>query len=135
MKRIFAGTIIFLICVSSIGANTKYFQRVAKTARTYRVETSQADMKVIADEKGNPAFYIALKSNRNNFEMVMLVGFIAAGEAMKTGFEPEHVFVTIDVPLGDGLRLVTTAEKKDVKELLSGKINTAQFVRRVNYLR
>lgn len=53
---------------------------------------------------------------------------------MKTGFEPEDVFVTVDVPLGDGLRLVTTAEKKDVKELLSGKINTAQFVRRVKYL-
>lgn len=105
-----------------------------KTAKTYRVEASQNDMKVVSNEEGKPAFYIALKSNRNNFEMVMLVGFISAGEAMKTGFEPEDVFVTVDVPLGDGLRLVTTAEKKDVKELLSGKINTAQFVRRVKYL-
>tara|TARA_Y100000294_G_scaffold38464_1_gene34203 strand:- start:3083 stop:3487 length:405 start_codon:yes stop_codon:yes gene_type:complete len=134
LKRIFAGTIIFLIFTSSIWANTKYFQRVIRTAKNYRIETSQDDMKVIADAKGKQAFYITLKSNRNNFEMVMLVGFIAAGEAMKTGFEPDNVFVTIDVPLGEGLRMVTTAEKKDVKELLSGKINSAQFARKIKYL-
>ena len=69
-----------------------------------------------------------------NFEMIMLIGYIAAGQAMKTGFEPETFFVSVDVPLGEGFRLVTTATKGDLKRLLSGQINTAQFVRKVKYL-
>ena len=64
----------------------------------------------------------------------MIEGYIAAGQAMKTGYEPETFFVSVDVPLGEGFRLVTTAAKVDLQQLLSGKINTAQFVRKVKYL-
>ena len=91
-------------------------------------------MEIVPDRNGKNSFKITLASNRNNFEMVMLVGYIAAGQAMKTGFEPETFFVSVDVPLGEGFRLVTTATKKDLQQLLSGKINTAQFIRKVKYL-
>ena len=64
----------------------------------------------------------------------MLVGYIAAGQAMKSGFNPTAYFVTVDVPLGEGFRLVTTASKDDLKKLLLGEINTAQFVRKVKYI-
>lgn len=53
LKRIFAGIITFLVFFSSIEANAKYFQRVVKTAKTYRVEASQNDMKVVSNEEGN----------------------------------------------------------------------------------
>ena len=91
-------------------------------------------MEIVPDRNGKNSFKITLASNRNNFEMVMLVGYIAAGQAMKTGYEPETFFVSVDVPLGEGFRLVTTAAKVDLQQLLSGKINTAQFVRKVKYL-
>ena len=84
-------------------------------------------------EKGKDSFYITLASNRNNFEMILLVGYIAAGQAMKTGFEPETFFVSVDVPLGEGFRLVTSTTKEDLQQLLSGKINTAQFVKLVEF--
>ena len=114
--------------------NQKYFNQVQKAAKAYRVKVSADKMKIVPDENGKDSFYITLASNRNNFEMVMLVGYIAAGQAMKTGFGPETFFVSVDVPLGEGFRLVTTATKEDLQQLLSGKINTAQFIRKVKYL-
>ena len=114
--------------------NQKYFNQVKNAAKAYRVQVSVDKMKIVPDEKGKDSFYITLASNRNNFEMIMLVGYIAAGQAMKTGFEPETFFISVDVPLGEGFRLVTTATKGDLKQLLLGQINTAQFVRKVKYL-
>ena len=118
---------------SAVSSQT-YFNEVKKSAKAYRIEVSFENMKIVKDQNGKDAFYITIASNRNNFEMVMLVGYIAAGQAMKTGFEPSAVFVTIDVPLGEGFRLLTTASTEDLKQLLSGKINTQMFVREVNYI-
>ena len=133
MRKTIQLTAAFLLISQTLFANQKYFNEVKKVAKSYRIETSFENMKVVKDEKGKDVFYITLASNRNNFEMVMLVGYIAAGQAMKSGFEPSSVFVTVDVPLGEGFRLLTTATTEDLKQLLSGKITTKTFVRRVNY--
>ncbi len=134
MKKhiIFAG--FFFLTSPMVFCNQKYFNQVQKAAKAYRVEVSADKMKIVPDEKGKKSFYITLTSNRNNFEMVMLVGYIAAGQAMKTGYVPETFFVSVDVPLGEGFRLMTTATKEDLQQLLLGKINTAQFVRKVKFL-
>ena len=134
MKKliIFAG--FFFLTSPIVFCNQKYFNQVQKAAKAYRVNVSVDKMKIVPDEKGKDSFYITLASNRNNFEMVMLVGYIAAGQAMKTGYAPETFFVSVDVPLGAGLTLVTSATKEDLQQLLSGKINTAVFVRKVDYL-
>ena len=134
MKKliIFAG--FFFLSSPFVFCNQKYFNQVQKAAKAYRVTISKDKMKIVPDAKGKDSFYITLASNRNNFEMVMLVGYIAAGQAMKTGYAPETFFVSVDVPLGEGFRLVTSATKEDLQQLLLGKINTAQFVRKVKYL-
>ena len=64
----------------------------------------------------------------------MLVGYIAAGEAMKTGVEPSRIHVSVDVPLGEGYRLLTMATKQDVQKLIGGEVNTAQFARLIEYI-
>ena len=134
MKKhiIFAG--FFFLTSPIVFCNQKYFNQVQKAAKAYRVTISKDKMKIVPDAIGKDSFYITLESNRNNFEMVMLVGYIAAGQAMKTGYAPETFFVSVDVPLGEGLTLVTSATKEDLQQLLSGKINTAVFVRKVDYL-
>lgn len=127
-----------LICLvfflSPLSANTDFFRAVQRTAKAYRVNVTLDQMRMLPDSEGNQTFFITLKSNRNNFEMVMLVGYIAAGEAMKTGVEPEAVFVSVDVPMGEGMRLATTTTRENVKKLLSGEINTAQFSRLITYI-
>ena len=125
---------VFLFASQGLIADQKYFNEDKKVAKSYRIETSFENMKIVKDENGKDVFYITISSNRNNFEMVMLVGYIAAGQAMKSGFQPSSVFVTVDVPLGEGFRLLTTATTEDLKQLLSGKITTKNFVRRVKYI-
>ena len=134
MKKhiIFAG--FFFLISPIVFCNQKYFNQVQKSAKAYRVTISKDKMKIVPDAKGKDSFYITLASNRNNFEMVMLVGYIAAGQAMKTGYAPDTFFVSVDVPLGEGFRPVTSVTNEDLQQLLSGKINTAQFVRKVKYL-
>ena len=134
MRKTILLTAVFLFASQGLFADQKYFSEVKKVAKSYRVETSFENMKIVKDEKGKDVFYITLSSNRNNFEMVMLVGYIAAGQAMKSGFQPSSVFVTVDVPLGEGFRLLTTATTEDLQQLLSGKITTKNFVRRVKYI-
>ena len=134
MRKTILLTAVFLFASQGLFADQKYFNEVKKVAKSYRIETSFENMKIVKDEKGKDVFYITLSSNRNNFEMVMLVGYIAAGQAMKSGFEPSSVFVTVDVPLGEGYRLLTTATTEDLQQLLSGKITTKNFVRRVKYI-
>lgn len=134
MRKSTFFSVFLLVFVQVLFANPKYFNQVKKTAKAYRVEASLDKMKIVPDSNGKETFHITLSSNRNNFEMVMLVGYIAAGQAIKSGFEPTAIYVTIDVPLGEGFRLVTTATSDDLKQLLSGKINTAQFVRKVKYI-
>ncbi|HHZ80298.1 MAG TPA: hypothetical protein EYN59_04185 [Candidatus Marinimicrobia bacterium] len=122
MKKPIIITVFFILTFQPVFGNEKYFSQVQKTAKAYRVETSGDKMKIVPDEKGKDSFYITLASNRNNFEMVMLVGYIAAGQAMKTGYEPETFFVSVDVPLGEGFRLVTTATKKRAEARFSLEI-------------
>ena len=133
-KRIKAINRLSKIKGWNTSTSNKYFNEVKKVAKSYRIETSFENMKIVKDENGKDVFYITISSNRNNFEMVMLVGYIAAGQAMKSGFQPSSVFVTVDVPLGEGFRLLTTATTEDLKQLLSGKITTKNFVRRVKYI-
>lgn len=125
---------LVVLLVSPSLASSKYLRAVQEAAKIYRVEVSTDDMRFTSDGKGGHDFHIDLRSNRNNFEMVMLVGYIAAGEATKTGVEPSQIYVTVDVPLGDGYRIMTVAKIEDVKKLLAGDINMPQFARIVTYL-
>lgn len=132
-KRILIFFITVLLA-TPVFANFKYFKLVQLSAEIYRVECKVDQMKLVDADEDKQAFYINLKSNRNNFEMVMLVGFIAAGEAMKIGIEPDVFFVRVQIPLGEGFELLATASKEDLKRLMSGEINTAQFARIIQYL-
>lgn len=132
-KRILIFFVV-VILATPVFANFKYFKMVQRSAEVYRVECTVDQMKLVDADEDKQAFYINLKSNRNNFEMVMLVGFIAAGEAMKIGIEPDVFFVRVQIPLGEGFELLATASKEDLKRLMSGEINTAQFARIIQYL-
>ena len=105
-----------------------------KTAKNYRVEINSNQIKSVISNNGSVSLNIELTSNRNNFEMVMLVGYISAGSAFKSGMKFNDVIVTVNVPLGDGFKLVTKSKIAELKQLMDGKINTSQFVRKIEYL-
>ena len=46
----------------------------------------------------------------------------------------DEVIITVNVPLGDGFKLVTKGKLNELNQLMDGKINTSQFVRKIEYL-
>tara|TARA_B100001540_G_C15756762_1_gene619706 strand:+ start:840 stop:1172 length:333 start_codon:yes stop_codon:yes gene_type:complete len=92
----------------------------------------------------NNDFSINLESRRNNFEMVMLIGFASAGQAIihqkhlqKTidnykAIVPEKVNVVVTVPLGrDKTIFSAEANSSIVQELAEGTLDTADFMREI----
>ena len=73
---------IFLFAIISsqvLFANYAFYRKVTSTCKSYRVEVTTDDMDLDLE---NNDFSINLESRRNNFEMVMLIGFASAGQAI-----------------------------------------------------
>ena len=78
-KRILLVTLFaLLVGTDGLWANYAFKKKVISVCNSYRitVESSQFSL-------GENDFSIDLESGRNNFEMVMLVGFAAAGHAIE----------------------------------------------------
>ena len=117
-------------CMLSKWYNLKIFQ------------TKKKKMQLTKNADGSYNFSIEMKSLRNNFEMVMLVGFISVGQAIthqesfakkKPGYQPVipgDTEVTVTVPVSRESTIITAkATVDDIRQLSSGKVDTAGFMR------
>ena len=135
----------FLVLLSSsqiLFANYGFYRKVANTCKYYRVEIDEKKMQLTKSADGSYSFSIEMKSLRNNFEMVMLVGFISVGQAIthqesfakkKPGYQPVipgDTEVTVTVPVSRESTIITAkATVDDIRQLSSGKVDTAGFMR------
>ena len=92
----------------------------------------------------NKNFAINLTSRRNNFEMIMLIGFAAAGKAIihqkhlqgtisnYNPVIPDQVNVVVTVPMGrDKTIFSAEADAILVQELADGSLDSADFMRKI----
>ena len=134
-------TIIFSICLFSVSGSTLYAnyafkKKVKNVCKTYRitVESEQFDL-------GDNLFSITLESGRNNFEMYMIVGFAAAGQAVahqkKMGLEnayiPNDIQVSVRVPsTKDSFNtFIARCSWKDANKLAEGTTDSAEFMQTI----
>ncbi|MFQ6609100.1 MAG: hypothetical protein ACE5EE_11310 [Fidelibacterota bacterium] len=120
--------------MSSLSASNRFYQIIASTAKQYRVEVEMDQMKLVPDGKGGNAFHISLDSGRGNYEMVMLAGYIAVGYAMQSGMKLSQIMVTVYVPVSGGYQITTTCQPEELSQFMSGKIDSAEFVRQITYI-
>jgi len=88
------------------------------------------------EEPGNSglAFTLSLQSRRNNFEEVILVGYIASGQAItRTGIEVKTINIIVTIPKADNMMLMTTADVGLVEQLRLGKIKSSEFMRQLQW--
>ena len=130
--KVLAILYLLFLSVSPLLANGNYLGAFRMTAKAYQVEVAMDQMKLIPDATGGQSFHVSLRSNRNNYESLTLVGYIAAGEAMKTGVEPSEVHVSVHIPLDNGYLLQSWATREDVKKLISEEITRSQFWSKVH---
>jgi hypothetical protein len=141
-KRIFAVFIVLVMSSQFAFANYGFYRKVANTCKYYRVTVDEKKMSLTKNKDGSYSFSIEMKSLRNNFEMVMLVGFISVGQAMnhqekfakkKTGYTaiiPEDTDVTVTIPVSRQNTIITAkATAGQIRQLTDGKIDSAGFMR------
>jgi len=139
MKKRIIISIIFALAVQPMFGNYAFYKKVRNTCDTYRIKVANKNMHIDGD-----TFTIELESMRNNFEMVMLVGFAAAGQAIihqkelansKSNFHPvlpAQVEVIVNVPVGRENTLISgLASSSMVEKLAIGSLEASEFMRQI----
>ncbi len=120
-----------LVLITPIRADMSFFSIVQQVCKSYRVPVTMVQMELTSDDA---TFNLALQSRRNNFEEVMLVGYIASGQAIKrTGLEIKTINITITIPSADNMLLFTTADISLVEQLRQGEIKSSDFMRQIDW--
>jgi hypothetical protein len=142
MKRcihITVGILLTLVIVHSGYANYAFYKKVKDTCAAYRVAVDDQNMELTPE-----VFSLVLNSNRNNFEMVMLVGFASAGQAIQhqkylaerlqdyQPVIPSEINVLVNIPIGRGSTVVSASASAELVEQLSnGTIDADEFMSRI----
>ena len=142
IKKIFSFAIVFIISTQFVFTNYAFYRKVSNTCKFYRVSVDEKKMSLIKNNDGSYNFTIEMESLRNNFEMVMLVGFISVGQAMthqesfakkKPSYKaiiPGDTEVTVTVPVSRQNTIITAKATADqIRQLSDGKVDTAAFMR------
>ena len=142
IKKILSLAIVIIMSTQFVFANYAFYRKVSNTCKFYRVSIDEKKMSLIKNKDGSYNFSIEMESLRNNFEMVMLVGFISVGQAMthqesfakkKPGYNaiiPGDTEVTVTVPVSRQNTIITAKATADqIRQLSDGKVDTAGFMR------
>lgn len=122
-----------LALVTPVLANVKFYSVVQRVCRSYRVPVTMQNMRLDYPPDGT-TFDLALQSRRNNFQEVMLVGYIASGQAIaRTGVDVRTITITISIPKADNRLLMTSADVALLNQLRLGKIKSSEFIRQIQW--
>ena len=115
-------------------ANMRFYSIVQQVCKSYRVPVTTKQMDLKEPGSNGPTFTLELQSRRNNFEEVILVGYIATGQAIaRTGVEVKTINITVTIPKADNMLLITTADVALVEQLRLGKIRSSEFMKQLQW--
>ena len=145
MNKIYHKTakyISILTCLSFLvfnyaSANYAFKKKIKSVCSSYRVSVNASSM----DFDSN-LFSLTLESNRNNFEMVMLVGFASAGQAvshqnslgLSNAYVPPEISIRVNVPSSKGETMVfeATCSSNDAIQLAAGTLDSSEFMQKID---
>ncbi len=136
-KRIlFLALLAFTIGTDGLFANYAFKKKVKSVCKSYRVTVESSQLSLDIDE-----FSMTLQSNRNNFEMVMLVGFASAGQAiahqkqlgLANAYTPPMVIISVEAPVSKGEKNIFMASctAEQAISLAEGRMDSSQFMQEI----
>ena len=136
-RNLISALVLMGLCsllVTTAFANLRFYSIVQQVCKSYRIPVTLDQMILEGAESSNPTFNLALQSRRNNFEEVMLVGYIATSQAIsRTGLEIKTINITVTIPKADNMLLMTTADVALVEQLREGEIKSSEFMRQLQW--
>ena len=123
------------VLVTPARANIRFFTTVMKNCQHYRVSADMVQMTLVEEDNGELSFYLTLPSRRNNFEEVILVGYVATSHAIaRTGLKVIDIYVAASISKDDDTRMTTRAKTSLVELLRLGELKTHEFMRRIEWV-
>ncbi|MFC1481467.1 hypothetical protein ACFL6E_04380 [Candidatus Neomarinimicrobiota bacterium] len=124
-----------LIWATTAQANMRFYSLVQQMCKNYNVTVSGEQMKLEGLEGDNPTFHLIIRSRpRNNYEQVLAIGYIAAGQAnAQTNLGVKTVRVTVIIPNTDGRQISSEADIALVDQMRLGKIKPSEFIRELMF--
>ena len=121
--------IMMLFMSSHLFANYKFYSMVRHVCKAYQVEVSFNDMRIHEEFDSKMYLDLNLKSGRNNFDTVLIVGFVAAGKALENSpeMELEGVNVTLNISARENNLIIASASANDIVRLVRGDITSSEF--------
>ena len=118
-------------------ANYAFKKKIKTVCSSYRVTVDASSMDFDSD-----LFSLTLESNRNNFEMVMLVGFASAGQAvthqnnlgLSNAYVPKEITIRVNVPASKGETMVfeATCSSDIAIDLAAGTLDSSEFMQKID---
>ena len=136
-KRIlFLALLAFTIGTNGLFANYAFKKKVKSVCKSYRLTVESSQLSLAIDE-----FSMTLESNRNNFEMVMLVGFASAGQAiahqiqldLANAYTPPKVIIFVEAPVSKGEKniFMASCSSEQAISLAEGRMDSSQFMQEI----
>ncbi|MCH7496932.1 MAG: hypothetical protein IH971_03665 [Candidatus Marinimicrobia bacterium] len=123
-----------LVLVTPARANIIFFTTIMRNCQHYRVSADMVQMNLEKNENGELVFYLTLPSRRNNFEEVILVGYVATSHAIaRTGLNVIDIYVAA-VSRTDDVQMTTRAKTTLAEKLRQGEIKTHEFMRQIEWV-
>ncbi len=138
-RRILTLFVTLVLCLSFVTmarANIHFFVNVMRNLQHYRVSGELVSMDLEGTGTGNLTFHLTLPSRRNNYEEVIMLGYLSTGYAIKrTGLKVKTVNVIAVIPSADNQMIITTADAALLARVISEEIDPHRFLGEIEWIR
>lgn len=134
-KAIFVLSLIILaLATTAMANNIRFFTIVQQFLNNRRVSVIMERMQIEVAPDGTNTFSMVLESRRNNFEEVMIYGYLGVGQAIaRTDQTVNIINITVSIPKADNMLIMTTADASLVEQLRQGKLKSSAFIRQLQW--
>lgn len=138
-RRMLSLSVTLILCLSFVTmarANMNFFGNVIRNLQHYRVSGELVSMDLEGTGTGNLTFNLTLPSRRNNYEEVIMLGYLSTGYAIKRiGLKVRTINVIVVIPSADNQMIATTADAALLARVISEEINPHRFLREIEWIK
>ncbi|MBL7013780.1 MAG: hypothetical protein ISR83_05130 [Candidatus Marinimicrobia bacterium] len=134
--KILLSLLFLFVGSETLSANYAFKKKIKNVCKSYRITVDASKFDLNQD-----TFSMTLESGRNDFEMFMLVGFAAAGQAvahqkemgLANAYTPSTVEVSVLVPVSKGefSTFIASCDSKLAISLAEGTTDSSDFMKTI----
>jgi len=115
-------------------ANPKLFNSIRQICAAYQIDVNSSEMNLGQRSDGRQELTILINSSRNNFDRAMLIGFYAAGKAIKYfQLNVDVVTIVVNTEYKTDTNIYASSELDKVMSFVDGAVSSSEFIRKLKF--